>query len=101
MAEVQVKFDAPANVGGQLLENAKPAAANVEDITSSGASQATTAESPNEYAYVAITSSGGAVWAKIAAVPVAAAGDQHLIADGQTRFFGGLAAGDKVAVIDV
>ncbi len=40
------------------------------------------------------------MWLKFAANPTAAAGDEWLITDGQTREFKAL-AGDKMAVIDV
>ncbi len=47
-----------------------------------------------------ITVSGGDVWVKFGASPTAAAGDEWLINDGQTREFKAL-AGDKMAVKDV
>lgn len=72
-----------------------------ESLTSSGTSQASADAVPadDDDVFWVITASGGAVWAKFAAAPVAAAGDEWLIADGQTREWKA-AAGDKVAVID-
>lgn len=61
------------------------------DITSSGASYG---------AFWVLTASGGDVWVKFGSDPTAAAGDEWLIVDGQTRDFAIDAYSQKVAVID-
>lgn len=82
------------------VPNSTPTSASA--ITTSGASQQSSnsvaAADANEYWIVSV--SGGDVWVKFAASPVAAAGDDWLINDGQTREFKAL-AGDKMAVINV
>lgn len=68
-------------------------------VTSSGTSQATTITAQaNEVCE--ITASGGPVWVAFGAAPTAAAGSDHLILDGQSRQFGMLIPGEKVAIID-
>lgn len=97
MAKVQVTFRNGFNVGGSTV-HCKPRVA--ETITSSGTSQATTiTASVNEIAH--ITASGGAVFINYGAAPTAASGSGDLIPDGGSLQIGGLASGDKVAVIDV
>lgn len=97
MATVHVNFEDPTNIGGTSVFSAYPRAS--EDFTSSGTSQATTITAlANEVA--SITSSGGAIWAKAGQSPTAAAGDNHLVADGETKSIGGLRAGDTIAIID-
>lgn len=74
-----------------------------ETITSSGASQATTIAAgslPGQDEFWCVTAVGGAVWAKFAAAPVAAAGDTWLCPDGVPTWFRAT-PGNKVAVIDV
>ena len=96
MATVHVTFcaavDGPAPVVAGVPE-AK------QTITSSGTTQSTTiAAAPGNICQ--ITATGGNVWAAFGASPTAAAGSDHLIIDGQTREFGFLAPGYKVAIID-
>ncbi len=98
MATVQINFDDPANIGGTSVFNAYPRAS--EDLTSSGTSQQTTITAiAGEVA--SITASGGAVWVKAGQSPTAAAGDNHLVADGETKTIGLLRDGDEIAIIDV
>ena len=99
MAEINIKFTHALPVLGASIENAKPTL--VEDITSSGTSQATSITAPNDDCMVCVESIGsGDVWVKIGASPTAAVGSDHAIAAGQVRYFAGVSAGDAVAVID-
>lgn len=95
MATVNVIFGKMTPRG--VLMGAQPS--SIEDITSSGTSQATTATaSTGDAAQVTVT--GGAVRVAFGPSPTATATDAILILDGQTREFGGLQSGDKCAVID-
>ena len=74
-----------------------------ESLTSSGTSQqgasiASAIEWPKQH--WTVTASGGAVWVKFGANPTAAAGDDWLVLDGQTRNFGVSGASEKCAVKD-
>lgn len=44
---------------------------------------------------------GGSVWAKFGSSPTAASGTGHLIPEGVPRSFNALAAGEKIAIVDV
>lgn len=70
-----------------------------ESIATSGTSQASTNAAGNEDC-CQLTVTGGNVWVKFGAAPTAAAGSDYLLIDGQTREFGHLPAGTKVAVIN-
>lgn len=71
----------------------------VQSITSGASSTASTITAGNDV-QCQITVTGGNVWVKFGAAPTAAAGSDYLILDGQTREFGMIAPGHKVAVID-
>ncbi len=81
------------------VPNSLPTSAT--SITTSGASQqsSNSVQAADDNEYWIITATGGDMWLKFAANPTAAAGDEWLITDGQTREFKGL-AGDKMAVKD-
>lgn len=81
------------------VPNSTPTTA--ETITTSGASQqsSNSVQAADDNEYWVISVSGGDVWVKFGSSPTAAAGDEWLINDGQTREFKAL-AGDKMAVID-
>jgi hypothetical protein len=72
------------------------------EITTSGTSQQTAFSTDGSTfgAFWVITATGGNVWVKFGANPTAAAGDQWLILDGQTRDFAVDAYAQKLAVID-
>lgn len=72
---------------------------NATSITTSAASQTSTNAAGNEDV-CQLTVTGGNVWVKFGAAPTAAAGSDFLLTDGQTREFGHLPAGTKVAVIN-
>lgn len=91
-------------IGGRagITRIPETAAEAAETITSSGASQATTAAAPagdEGVRFWSVTAVGGNVWIKFGAAPVAASGQDWLVLDGQTREFAAR-GGDKVAVID-
>ncbi len=97
MATVAINFESPANVGGTSVFNAYPRKS--ESVTSSGTSQQTTITAlANEAA--TITSTGGNVWVKAGQSPTAAAGDNTLVLDGETKTIGPMRAGDEIAIID-
>ena len=77
-------------------------ALDAESITTSGSSQQSTLSTSGATygAFWVLTASGGNVWVKFGANPTAAAGDEWLILDGQTREFGVDGYTQKVAVID-
>jgi hypothetical protein len=81
------------------VPNTAPTAAEV--ITTSGTSQQSSNSVPaaDDNEYWIITVSGGDLWVKFGADPTAAAGDEWLVTDGQTREWKAL-SGDKVAVIN-
>ncbi len=81
------------------VPNSLPTSAS--SITTSGTSQqsSNSVQAADDNEYWVITVSGGDVWVKFGASPTAAAGDDWLINDGQTREFKAL-AGDKMAVKD-
>ncbi len=82
------------------VPNSLPTSAS--SITTSGTSQqsSNSVQTADDNEYWVITVSGGDVWVKFGASPTAAAGDEWLINDGQTREFKAR-AGDKMAVKDV
>lgn len=96
MATVAVAFtlamDGPAPVVAAVP-------GSVQSITSSGTSAASTITAGNDE-ICQITATGGNVWVKFGSAPTAAAGSDYLILDGQTREFGFVPPGAKVAVID-
>jgi hypothetical protein len=75
-----------------------------EEITTSETSQQSGVYNAGVYgsygSYWVLTVTGGNVWVKFGSDPTAAAGDQWLILDGQTREFAVDAEGQKLAVID-
>ena len=96
MATVHVAF-ARAMDGPAPIIAARPSSSEV--ITTSAVSQATTIRAGNDDTCV-VTAIYGAVWVKIAATPVAAAGADWLIPEGTSREFGHVPPGSKVAVIN-
>lgn len=95
MATVHVAFHSPMD-GAAPVAGAIPSGSEV--ISSTGTSQATTIAAGNNSA-VTITADGP-VWVAFGSSPVAAEGTDWLILAGQTRDFGRIAPGSKVAVID-
>lgn len=97
MATVQVNFGTAMGAGAPAF----PPAVNAgQAITSSGTSQATTITARSgDYAHV--TAVGGAIMVEISNNPTAASGVTWIVADGETKLFGPLKDGDKVAIIDL
>lgn len=96
MATVNVAFARAVDGAAQVLA-AMPHAS--QSITSgAGSTQSTITAGLDTVCQ--ITASGGKVWVKFGANPTAAAGSDYLILDGQTREFGMIPMGFKVAVID-
>jgi len=96
MATVHVTFSGAMSSGAPVFPTTPRAK---EAITSSGTSQSTTAEAKSGD-FITVTSSGGAVWVRIAGTPTAAAGTDWLVTDGAAMTFGRAKDGDKVAIID-
>lgn len=76
------------------------AGGEVEEITSSGTSQATTAVAQAGWFCTVINNGAETIWVQSGASPTAAAGSGRCIPPNSSRDFGGLAAGDKIAVIN-
>lgn len=72
----------------------------VEEITSSGTSQATTITAQDGYFVTVINNGTDDIWAAIGASPTAAVEAGRFIPANSRRDFGGLAYGDKIAVIN-
>lgn len=97
MATVQVNFGTAMGAG---VPSYPQTVSGGNAFTSSGTSQATTAEAKGgDFAHV--MSTGGAIWVEIGQSPTAAAGTTWIVADGETKQFGPLKDGDKVAILDV
>lgn len=96
MATINIVFARAVERTAQIIAGIPSKA---EAITTSGTSQASTNAAGNEDC-CQLTVTGGNVWIKFGAAPTAAAGSDYLIIDGQTREFGHLPAGTKVAVIN-
>lgn len=96
MAAIAIAFGNAMDGGVPIMESI-PTAKQV--ITSSAASQQTTITAGNSDV-CQITASGGKIWAKFGTNPTASVGNDWLILDGQTREFGLISPGDKVAIID-
>ena len=99
MAIVHITFRSAFDLGGSVIPNKSPRVS--ETITSSGTSQPTTITAL-QGEVLDLTSVGGAVFIAVGQAPVAtdSGAGVDLIADGASRQYGPLAAGDKVAVID-
>lgn len=98
MATVEVAFLSPVD-RASALDNAYPDAVQV--ITSSASNQISTAEAAATGQTVIVTSIGGAVKISIGASPNATSDAKvRFIPDGQSRAFGGVQIGHKVAVAD-
>jgi len=98
MATVKVSFGAYHNIGGTAVYTKAPRIA--ETITSSASSQQTT-NPATAGEFVTITAIGGAVHVIGGANPTASASVGYIVADGETKNLGPLAAGDEVAILDV
>lgn len=96
MATLNVVFARAVERTAQIIAGIPSKA---EAITTSGTSQASVNAAGNEDC-AQLTVTGGNVWVKFAAAPTAAAGSDYLLIDGQTREFGHLPAGTKVAAVD-
>jgi hypothetical protein len=94
MATVNISY-APLIATDTSVESPYPSA--VENITSSGTSQTTTAAASN-HSVATVTVAGGNIAIAAGSAPTATTGG-ILILDGQTRNFG-LPPGHKIAVID-
>ena len=72
-----------------------------ESLTTSGTSAQATAAATDTMACWVLTADGADIWVKFGANPVtAAAGDDWLIPDGETRVFNVTATAERVAAID-
>ena len=98
MAKVHVTFGSAFGLGASSVSGKVPRAA--ESFTSSASSQATTITAlAGEIATIAV--SGGPITFLVGAAPTAVAtGTGYMIPDGGVMEVGGLALGDKVAIID-
>jgi len=92
-----------AVVGGQTMPVVRSEPVSAEAKMSSGVSARSDLTAPafSGTCLWSITASGGAIWVKFGADPIAAEGDDWLILDGQTREFGVSAEGETVAFVDV
>lgn len=97
MATVHVAFSGATAAGAPVY----PAAPKQAETLTSSASSQQTSISADGSAYAHVSASGGAVFVSIGQNPTAASGAGWLVADGETKSFGVLKEGDKVAVIDV
>lgn len=96
MAIVEVSYISPVGIGP--VENAYFSTS--EMITSSGVNQISAGASASGQT-MAVTSSGGAIWVAISDAPNATvAGTRRIVPAGATRYFGGLIAGHKAAIVD-
>lgn len=96
MATIAIAFVRAMEGGAPILA---PIPTQKQSITSSAVSQQSTAVAGNGD-ICQITASGGKVWAQFGANPTASVGNDFLILDGQTREFGFMTPGHKVALID-
>jgi len=96
MATLNVVFARAVERSAQVISGIPNSATS---ITTSASSQTSSNSAGNEHV-CQLTVTGGSVWVKFGAAPTAAAGSDFLLADGQTREFGHLPAGTKVAVIN-
>jgi hypothetical protein len=99
MAKVEIRFEYPVQASGGPIHNAN--ASSAEIMTSSASTQTSTAAATHSGQTVSVTSSGGAVRITIGGGTLDAATGTTLIPDGATRSFGSVAAGHKVAIIDL
>lgn len=96
MATVRVNF---GNAMGGGVPSYPPSVKAGQSFTSSGSNQATTVSADSgDFAHV--TSIGGAVSVNIGANPNASVNPTWIVADGETKLFGPLQDGDKVAIVD-
>lgn len=96
MATVQINFGIAMHSGAPV-PNAVPEAK--QTITSSATNQVSTAVAKSGNV-VTIKSIGGAVWVAVGQSPVASAGTDWHVSDGEYIHLGSISPGDKVAVID-
>lgn len=93
-----VQFTRGYRSGNAMVEHATPDSS--QSITATSTSQQSTITAPDRVADgVCIVTTDTDVWVAIGSNPTASAGNDHLVIAGQTRYFGDLAFGDKVAVI--
>lgn len=96
MATVRVNFGTAMGAG---VPSYPPTVKAGQTFTSSGSNQTTTASADSgDFAHV--TSSGGAVSVNIGATPNASSDPTWIVVDGETKLFGPLQDGDKVAIVD-
>lgn len=100
MAQVIVsfgKFTAPGlYAGAQVYESG----GQVEELSSGGASVASTITANEGDVCVVTNPAAGLIWVKFDAAPTAAVEDLHPVMGASQRIFGPIGAGMKVAVID-
>lgn len=103
MATITVIFGSAVTKGEQgsaPVMNAYPRAS--EDVTSSGTTaQSTITALRNDVCEISNPAGGADIRVAFGADPTAAAGTGHIVPTGQTRWYGGMIDGHKVAVIDV
>lgn len=96
MATVRVNFGTAMGAG---VPSYPPTVKGGQTLISSGSNQvATPSAVSGDFAHV--TSSGGAVAVNIGASPNAASDPTWIVVDGETKLFGPLQDGDKVAIVD-
>ena len=102
MAQITVRFGrggAPSQAGG--VSQVFDAYAQVEELSSSGTSAATTiTATKHDVARVTNHDASQLVWVTFGASPTAAVGTTHPIAPGATEDLGAIGEGHKMAVID-
>ena len=96
MAVINVVFARAVERSAQVIASIPYSATRIDTTATS---QASTNAAGNEDV-CQLTVTGGDVWVKFGATPVAAAGSDFLITSGQTREFGHLPPGTKVAAIN-
>jgi hypothetical protein len=101
MATIVVEFAKMGEYRGQAAMPFFLADVTSEEIATSGTSQATTAAAAEgDFVSILNTHSSQNVWIQIGQSPTAAVEQDIALLSGERRYFGPLAAGDKVAVIN-
>lgn len=96
MSQVIIEIGNAVDVGGSSIVHA--GAVKVEEITSSGTSQATTITTRGRSVVTIINNGTDAIWVNFGAT--AAVASKHFIAPNTQRDFGGTANGQTVNVIN-
>lgn len=97
MSQVVIEMGRATFNGVQVIAAKNTA---VEELTSGVASAATTIAASAGDVVTVINNGADTIWVEIGSNPTAVVGSGHLVPPDTIRDFGGLGAGDKVAVIN-